>query len=398
MVVATLAIVVLQSPVASGAPPVDPPPTLPNGSHVSPALDAVPVTGAAYESAQGSYDQIVAKSAHDRARLVDATRRIAELGKQRAVLDGRIARDTRIKAAADAELDVLGRRLRHLALQAYVGIDDQAETGASLALDTERVMRARTAITLRRAVTVTSHEQYVHQRGISRGAAKRLHTNRTSRAQVLRDLGAQTAEQASARADITWDGAEQERRHVALRAARATAMVVDTNLPLVALDAYLGGAAMIDQARPGCHMTWSLLAGIGQVESHQGTYGGSTLLADGTVSRPIFGVALDGTGGNEKIVTSGGAYSRAEGPMQFLPSTWAAVAVDGDGDGRADPQNLYDAAATAASYLCRRGPDVSTDAGRRAAILTYNFSGSYMDLVSSYASDYAKALPTIPAS
>jgi membrane-bound lytic murein transglycosylase B len=398
LVVVIVSFVLLDAPSASAAPPADPPPTLPNGSHVSPALDTVPVTGSAYSSAQASYDQIVAKLAHDRTRLTDATRRSAALGTQRAVLDRRIAEDTRIKSAADRQLAVLGVRLRHLALQAYVGIDDQAEAGAMLALDTDAVLEARAAVTLRREVTLTSHEQFEHQTGISNRAAKRLRANRTSRAAVVRDLDAQTAEQVSARADISWDGTEQVRRHEALRAARATAIVVDTNLPLVALDAYVAGAALIDQRKPGCHMTWSLLAGIGQVESHQGTYGGSTLRPDGTVSRPIFGVPLDGTAGNEKIVTGAGAYSRAEGPMQFLPSTWATVAVDGDGDGRTDPQNLYDAAATAASYLCRRDPDVSTDAGRRAAILTYNFSGSYVAQVSSYAADYASALPRIPAS
>ena len=30
--------------------------------------------------------------------------------------------------------------------------------------------------------------------------------------------------------------------------------------------------------------------------------------------------------------------------MQFIPSTWSRYAADGNGDGVADPQNLYDAA------------------------------------------------------
>ena len=380
---------------ASADPPADPPPSLPNGSHVSPSLDDVPVTGAAYANAQASYDQIVEKLVHDRVSLAESTLQIVALGDRRTVLDRRITRDSVIKTKADAELVELGLRLRHLALQAYVGIDDQAASGSALALDTDGVLQARTAVTLRRAVTATSHEQYEHQQAISKAAAGRLRTNRATRNRVVRDLALQTAEQKSSAADIVGDGAERERRHETLRAARATAVVVDTNLPLVALDAYVHGATLVDQSRPGCNMSWSLLAGIGQVESHQGTYGGATLLPDGNVSRPIFGVELDGTAGNAKILTGAGSYSRAEGPMQFLPSTWAAVAVDGDGDGRADPQNLYDAAATAAGYLCRRGADVSTDGGRRAAVLTYNFSGSYVDLVSSYAADYASALPMV---
>ena len=77
-------------------------------------------------------------------------------------------------------------------------------------------------------------------------------------------------------------------------------------------------------------------------------------------SNPIYGPALDGTlPGNEVIVQSSVGnrvtYARAMGPMQFLPGTWARYAADGDGDGIADPQNLFDATLAAARYLCSGG-------------------------------------------
>jgi hypothetical protein len=52
-----------------------------------------------------------------------------------------------------------------------------------------------------------------------------------------------------------------------------------------------------------------------------------------------------------------------QGPMQFLPTTFAAYAVDGDGDGLADINNAIDAIHTAANYLARHG---SIDAGLRS--------------------------------
>lgn len=42
----------------------------------------------------------------------------------------------------------------------------------------------------------------------------------------------------------------------------------------------------------------------------------------------------------------------AQGLAQFLPSTWAAHGVDGDGDGTADPFNGHDAIASQAAYMC----------------------------------------------
>ncbi|ONI88064.1 hypothetical protein ALI22I_20195 [Saccharothrix sp. ALI-22-I] len=44
--------------------------------------------------------------------------------------------------------------------------------------------------------------------------------------------------------------------------------------------------------------------------------------------------------------------SQATGLAQFIPTTWAAYGVDGDGDGTADPRDPPDAIATQAIYMC----------------------------------------------
>jgi hypothetical protein len=44
--------------------------------------------------------------------------------------------------------------------------------------------------------------------------------------------------------------------------------------------------------------------------------------------------------------------SGAEGPAQFVPATWDAKAVDGDGDGRRDPRSIPDAVMSQAAYDC----------------------------------------------
>lgn len=42
----------------------------------------------------------------------------------------------------------------------------------------------------------------------------------------------------------------------------------------------------------------------------------------------------------------------AQGLAQFMPDTWKASGVDGDGDGKADPMNPLDAIASMAKYMC----------------------------------------------
>ena len=140
----------------------------------------------------------------------------------------------------------------------------------------------------------------------------------------------------------------------------------------------------MDSADRSCTLDWSLLAAIGQVESDHGRVGGSHLNARGVAHPAIIGPRLDGRHGTSRVRdTDAGRedrdprFDRAVGPMQFLPSTWAAVAVDADGDGRRDVQDVNDATLGAAVYLCASHDDLSTRSGQRAALLRYNHSRAY---------------------
>lgn len=119
---------------------------------------------------------------------------------------------------------------------------------------------------------------------------------------------------------------------------------------------YVGSA----KTCPG--LSWTVLAAIGQVES--------------------------GHGRNPST-----SYAGAQGPMQFLPSTFAAYAVDGDRDGDADIMDPADAIFSAAHYLCANG--AGHDAGGlQNAIWHYNHAQWYVDLVLKLAGELAGEQPS----
>jgi membrane-bound lytic murein transglycosylase B len=188
------------------------------------------------------------------------------------------------------------------------------------------------------------------------------------------------------------------RPHIAAatKSAPPPATVVNSpsalGIPSMALAAYRNAEQMMATSNPNCGISWNLLAGIGRIES--GHANGGATDARGTAARPIYGPALDGTlPGNEVIVQSSGAgsvtYARAMGPMQFLPGTWARYASDGDADGVADPQNLYDSTLAAARYLCSGGLNLRDQSQVMAAILRYNNSIPYARNVLGWAAAYA---------
>lgn len=166
-------------------------------------------------------------------------------------------------------------------------------------------------------------------------------------------------------------------------------------IPATALDAYRRAGAVSERTTQGCHLDWAVLAGIGKVESGHANDG--DLAANGDVLTGIYGPALDGSP-SRAAVRDGSGWSRAAGPMQFLPSTWDRWAVDGNADGHADPQNMYDSALAAGRYLCADGRNLRDGADLRQAILSYNHSAEYVELVLSWAQSYAGGGSPIPDS
>jgi len=103
-------------------------------------------------------------------------------------------------------------------------------------------------------------------------------------------------------------------------------------------------------------LPWTLLAGIGMAETGHGR-------------------------------TTRTSSAGAQGLMQFLPATFAAMGVDGNGDRRADIHNDADSIFSAAHYLTTSG--VSQGAvGVRRALYAYNPAAWYVNDVLHYAHNY----------
>lgn len=121
----------------------------------------------------------------------------------------------------------------------------------------------------------------------------------------------------------------------------------------------------MDAAQTCPRLSWTVLAAVGKVESDHGRDPAS------------------------RLPNSAGAH----GPMQFLPATFAAHAVDGNGDGRTDIGDPADAIYSAAAYLCATG--AATDV--RRALFAYNHAWWYVDRVLAKAAAYGTATTAVVA-
>jgi membrane-bound lytic murein transglycosylase B len=80
--------------------------------------------------------------------------------------------------------------------------------------------------------------------------------------------------------------------------------------------------------------------------------------------------------------TSRSSYAGATGPMQFMPSTFAHYAADGDGDGTKSITDVDDAMLSAGRYLAANGAARGQYA---TALYRYNHSWAYVSKVTGIA-------------
>lgn len=146
-------------------------------------------------------------------------------------------------------------------------------------------------------------------------------------------------------------------RGTGLSLSAAVSPQARTDIPASYLALYQAAAANC----PG--LSWAVLAGIGKVESDHGRS------------------QLPG-------VHHGANYAGAQGPMQFLPATFAQYATPPP-PGGVDPPSPFDPADAihaAARMLCTNGARNSTDL--HAAIWNYNHSDAYVTHVLDQARRY----------
>jgi len=144
-------------------------------------------------------------------------------------------------------------------------------------------------------------------------------------------------------------------------ASRLDGPVGGMRIPPVALSAYRRAEQTMTTAAPGCGLSWNLLAGIGRIES-----------------------SPTGTPGAMRSV-----YTKAPGPKKVPTATWARFASDGDGDGKSDPHNPFDATLATARHLCSSGLNFHNHAQLLTALLRYNNSLAFAENVLGWAAAYA---------
>lgn len=254
-----------------------------------------------------------------------------------------------------------------------------------------------------REEAVAAEERALAEREAAEQAERDAVTAREGAEQHIVDIDAETVQTQEDEAAAVEEVADREAAVLVAAAdiapARLRGDVVGDGLdfPLVALDAWVKAAA----GAP-CKVEWWMLAGISKVEGRHGTHGGGRLGARGYPSVKIIGPQLNGGAFAAIPDTDGGrwdedtAWDRAVGPMQFIPSTWAAWGRDGDGDLQNDPFTIYDATSAAAAYLCAGRTDLTDEAQLRAGYFSYNHSQTYVDTVLRAARGYQAALPGLP--
>jgi membrane-bound lytic murein transglycosylase B len=408
---AVAGVLVLASVAApAGAARQDPPPTTsPPGAtdgppplwerlpddRLSPGLIQLPVDSRAYRAAIETWEATTREIAELETTITTREGELAAHLARRVVLRDQYDAAQRERTVALADLDIIQRAIDHLAVRRYTSGGPGTEA-IDLLLSPDPAGDVYT-----RQVAEQFSDVQLEKLDERRARVEQLETDVAATTEALVGVGTAIVDTNAALDDARARLADlRERlpaREQAVRDRRLGATVEGTDLSLVALDAYVKGAARSQSERPSCGMQWWMLAALGRIESRHGTIFGSEVRPDGRTSIRIIGIALDGDNRTMRIDdTDGGeldgdtTYDRAVGPMQFIPETWRSFRRDGNGDGTRDPHNVYDASASAAAYLCARGGDLSGTDALRGAYFSYNRSTEYVNTAVSNGDTYRR--------
>ena len=352
----------------------------------------------------------------------------------------------------DADIDTHEAAIAEFAIQAFIASDDGLATIAAdpLSLEpvTRRIITDEARESQREAIVVLDglvDESNARRGALAQERARTEAATRARRAAValldseISDLRAGIGD--SRREISRLEGREVDLERIveeAIQFSEATAFhyqlsyhrrleefVSGTDIPLVALNAYVRASRALAVEDPSCGIHWSQLAGIGRIESAHGNFGDSTLDVNGQTTEPIRGIALDGrvlsgsgsapdaTGRTQTTNTfsrlalirdtdngrldGDTEFDRAVGPMQFIPTTWRLYDdSDGNGDETVDPQNVYDATLAAARYLCDAPGSMLTAEGEQRAYFAYNHDFVYSRNVTVAGRSYHERLSITP--
>ncbi|WP_277371229.1 hypothetical protein [Rhodococcus rhodochrous] len=165
----------------------------------------------------------------------------------------------------------------------------------------------------------------------------------------------------------------------ALAAAGGAAVLGDGPLAIPELVFYAYRAAEMQLAidSPECGLPWNLLAAVGRLSSGHADGGRTDIL--GTLTAPV--------------VTPEGLL----GPMRLAPAMWEQYSADGNADGTADPQNIFDATLATGARMCAEGGNLREPDGEARAVASVDPSPDYLANVRHWSGAYSKAAEVAPA-
>jgi soluble lytic murein transglycosylase-like protein len=278
------------------------------------------------------------QAADEAARLAAADRRSANTRLRGLYMSGGSSALIASVFGASTATDAFRRvaYVQRLVHTGATGAAASAETSAGLAARADALQLAAEAST----TTAADVQRRYQELTAALAAAGAELTRLSDRARSLAEAQAAAAQIAALNAAVAASG----------EARVATARASDV-LPAGYQHLY------VTAARTCRGMSWALLAAIGQVESGHGA-------------------------------NTSSSYAGAQGPMQFMPSTFASYGVDGDGDGDIDIHDPADAVFSAAHYLCANGAGRDAESTARA-VWHYNHADWYVALVLKLAGQYA---------